>query len=57
VNDALAHERLADVLELIDRWGDLYNRRWGKRAHHEHPELASQCEHTAKTHVAHICRS
>lgn len=54
MNDALAHERLADVLEIIDRWGDLYNRRWGKRAHHEHPELASQCEHTAKTHVAHI---
>jgi hypothetical protein len=31
VNDALAHERLTGVLELIDRWGDLYERRWGKR--------------------------
>ena len=41
MNDALAHERLADVLEIIDRWGDLYNRRWGKRAHQEHPELVS----------------
>jgi hypothetical protein len=31
VNDALAHERLVGVLELIDRWGDLYERRWGTR--------------------------
>ena len=30
MKDALAHERLNGVLELIDRWGDLYHRRWGK---------------------------
>lgn len=44
MNDALAHERLAGVLELIDRWGDLYNRRWGKHApyYQEEPGLASQ---------------
>lgn len=29
VNDALAHERLVSVLEVIDKWGELYNRRWG----------------------------
>jgi hypothetical protein len=34
MNDALAHERLNGVLELIDRWGDLYERRWGYR----HPQ-------------------
>jgi Protein of unknown function (Hypoth_ymh) len=45
VNDALAHERLTGVLDLIDRWGDLYNRRWGKRQpYREDPELASQVE-------------
>jgi hypothetical protein len=45
VNDALAHERLAGVLQLIDEWGDLYERRWGKRgSYQEHPELASQVE-------------
>ena len=44
VNDALAHERLVDVLELIDRWGELYNRRWGKRGHVEEPGLASQVD-------------
>ena len=42
MNDALAHERLAGVLELIDRWGDLYYQRWGKRGNHEQPGLASQ---------------
>jgi hypothetical protein len=42
VNDALAHERLVGVLELIDRWGDLYDRRWGKRAHQEQPGLGPQ---------------
>ncbi|XVV00847.1 hypothetical protein ACQPW3_25905 [Actinosynnema sp. CA-248983] len=26
----LAHEKLVEVLKLIDEWGDLYNRRWGK---------------------------
>jgi hypothetical protein len=44
VNDALAHERLVGVLELIDRWGELYNQRWGKRAHNEEPGLASQVD-------------
>src|SRR5262249_7798645 len=44
VNDALAHERLAGVLELIDRWGELYNRRWGNRGQNEDPGLASQVD-------------
>lgn len=34
MNDALAQERLNGVLELIDRWGDFYERRWGYR----HPQ-------------------
>jgi hypothetical protein len=43
VNDALADERLAGVLEVIDRWGELYERRWGKQApHQEQAGLASQ---------------
>jgi len=43
VNDGLAHERLADVLELINRWGALYDARWGKRApYHEDSGLDSQ---------------
>jgi hypothetical protein len=29
MDDALAHKRLVEVLELIDRFGDLYDRRWG----------------------------
>lgn len=29
MDDARAHESLSGVLELIDRWGDLYERRWG----------------------------
>jgi hypothetical protein len=43
VNDAFAHERLVGVLELIDRWGNLYYERWGKRQYaHEQPALSSQ---------------
>lgn len=45
MNDALAHERLTGVLELVDRWGGLYDGRWGKRQpYQEHPELASQVD-------------
>jgi hypothetical protein len=45
MNDALAHERLAGVLELIDRWGELYERRWGKHApYQDHPGLAPQVD-------------
>jgi len=45
VNDALAHERLAGVLELIDRWGELYDRRWGNQApYQEHAGLAPQVD-------------
>jgi hypothetical protein len=40
VDDALAHERLGGVLDLIDEWGDLYDRRWGRRKYHEQPGLA-----------------
>jgi hypothetical protein len=39
VNDSLAHERLLAVLELIDRWGELYNRRWGHVAPHYQTEV------------------
>jgi hypothetical protein len=44
MDDKLAHERLNGVLELIDRWGDLYDRRWGHKSPHyrEQPELDSQ---------------
>ena len=44
MNDALAHERLNGVLELIDRWGDLYERRWGHKPPHyqEQPGLDSE---------------
>jgi hypothetical protein len=46
VDDALAHERLSGVLELIDRWGDLYERRWGKKQPHfqEQPALAGEVD-------------
>jgi hypothetical protein len=43
MNDALAHERLNGVLELMDHWGDLYERRWGKRApYQDQPGLDNQ---------------
>jgi Protein of unknown function (Hypoth_ymh) len=44
VNDALAHERLVGVLELIDRWGELYDRRWGKHGHAKDGSLAVQVD-------------
>jgi hypothetical protein len=59
VNDALARERLADVLALIDRWGGLYEQRWGKRGNYqEQPGLDSQVrsmidEVRARTKLAH----
>lgn len=58
VNDALAHERLRGILELIDRWGDLYLRRWGKRGNPESPGLAAEVdkgidEVRARTKLAH----
>lgn len=44
MDDALAHERLTADLELIDRWGALYDRRWGYISpdYQEHPALDSQ---------------
>ena len=58
VNDALAHERLSGILELIDRWGDLYLRRWGKQGNPESPGLAAEVdkgidEVRARTKLAH----
>lgn len=46
MNDELAHERLTEVLNLIDRWGDLYERRWGHKPPHyqKHPELDSEVD-------------
>lgn len=47
------------VLELIDRWGELYERRWGKREpYQEQPDLGSQVdglidEVRARTKLAH----
>jgi hypothetical protein len=43
VDDALAYQTLAGMLELIDRWGDLYDACWGKRPpYQEQPQLLSQ---------------
>lgn len=43
MDDALAHQRLNDDLKQIDRWGELYERRWAKRPpYQEHPELDSE---------------
>lgn len=43
MNDALAHETLVGVRELIDNWGDLYDQRWGNRPpYQEQPSLDSQ---------------
>jgi hypothetical protein len=43
VNESLAHERLSEVLDLIDQWGGLYDQRWGKRPpYQENPRLDSQ---------------
>ena len=45
MNDALAYEHLAGVLELIDRWGELYERRWGNQApYQKQPGLAPQVD-------------
>jgi Protein of unknown function (Hypoth_ymh) len=60
VNDALAHQRLAEVVALIDRWGDLYYQRWGYRQYRgvERDELDGQLnqiidEVRARTKLAH----
>jgi hypothetical protein len=43
MNDALAHETLTGILELIDSWGEIYDRRWGKRhPYEEQPGLDQQ---------------
>lgn len=40
VNDALAHQRLQEILVVIDDWGKLYERRWGYgHGGHEAPGL------------------
>jgi Protein of unknown function (Hypoth_ymh) len=41
VNDALAHQRLTGVLYLIDDWGKLYDRRWGRHGLPEERQLDS----------------
>jgi hypothetical protein len=59
VNDTLAHERLVGVLELIDRRGNLYDQRWGKREpYQEQAGLAARVdalidEVRARTKLAH----
>ncbi|HEX5115948.1 MAG TPA: TIGR02391 family protein [Pseudonocardiaceae bacterium] len=42
MNEALAHERLTAVLELIDRMGVMYERRWGHGGQPEQPGLDPQ---------------
>lgn len=59
MNDALAHQRLAEILALIDHWGETYEQRWGNRApYHEQPGLDTQVrgridEVRARTKLAH----
>lgn len=42
MNDALAHERLSEVLELLDRYGDVHDRRWGHNGNVANRALDSQ---------------
>lgn len=46
MDDERARKALNDVLEVIDEWGDVYDRRWGHKApqYEEHPELASRVD-------------
>jgi len=59
VNIVLAHGKLVEVLTLIDRWGDLYESRWGKRPPYEkNPNLAGEVDELidhvrARTRLAH----
>ena len=44
MDDARAHKRLTEVLDLIDRWGQLYYQRWGygNPLAQKRPELGPQ---------------
>jgi hypothetical protein len=42
MNDALAHERLQGVVDTIDHWADLYDRRWGSDTGYDDPRLQSE---------------
>jgi hypothetical protein len=58
MDDALAHDRLNEVLDLIDRLGDLYDRRWGYDGNVGNPAIDSQLneltdEVRARTKLAH----
>lgn len=44
MNDALAHERLSAVLELIDHFGDMYDRRWGRGSAGQQAQLAGEVD-------------
>jgi hypothetical protein len=51
MDDALAHRRLAEVLALIDQWGETYDKRWGKhRPYNEQPGL----DHTLRLQIDNI---
>jgi Protein of unknown function (Hypoth_ymh) len=39
MDDALAHKRLSEVLDLIDRYDETYDRRWGLGGFGENPSL------------------
>ena len=58
MNEALAHERLIGVLEVIGRMGARYERRWGRGGQPARPGLDSQLkglidEVRARTKFAH----
>jgi hypothetical protein len=42
MDDALAHKRLSEVLDLIDRYDEMYDRRWGHGGHTKDRALDSQ---------------
>jgi hypothetical protein len=42
MDDALAHKRLSEVLHLIDRYDDTYDRRWGHAGNMKNAALDSQ---------------
>ncbi|SDD15714.1 TIGR02391 family protein [Glycomyces harbinensis] len=44
MNDELAHERLVEILKIIDDWRELYNRRWGLKNYPENPRLAREVD-------------
>lgn len=42
MDDALAHERLSEVVDLIDRYDEVYDMRWGHSGYAKDPSLGQQ---------------